>query len=50
MFNTIPHGKAKKQGAIQEGTLDELTSKTSSADEVDLGSTDWLIAERLGTR
>jgi hypothetical protein len=38
-----------RRGAIQEGILDELTSRAASLDEVDLARADRLIAERLGT-
>ncbi len=47
MFHTIPYAEAKRRGAIQEGILDELTSKAASVDEVDLARADRLIAERL---
>ncbi len=49
MFHTIPYAEAKRRGAIQEGILDELTSRAASLDEVDLARADRLIAERLGT-
>jgi kynurenine 3-monooxygenase len=49
MFHTIPYAEAKRRGAIQEGILDELTSKVASLDEVDLARADRLIAERLGS-
>jgi kynurenine 3-monooxygenase len=48
MFHTIPYAEAKSRGAIQEEILDELTSKASRLDEVDLSRADRLIAERLG--
>ena len=48
MFHTIPYAEAKRRGAIQEGILDELTSRAASLDEVDLARADRLIAERLG--
>jgi kynurenine 3-monooxygenase len=49
MFHKIPYAEAKRRGAIQEETLDELTSKAASLDEVDLARADRLIAERLET-
>jgi kynurenine 3-monooxygenase len=48
MFHTIPYAEAKRRGAIQEGILDELTSKAARLDDVDLARADRLIAERLG--
>jgi kynurenine 3-monooxygenase len=47
MFHTIPYAEARRRGAIQEGILDELTSKAASLDQVDLARADRLIAERL---
>lgn len=47
MFHTIPYAEAKRRGVIQEGILDELTSRAASVDDVDLGRADRLIAERL---
>jgi kynurenine 3-monooxygenase len=47
MFHTIPYAEARQRGAIQEGILDELTSRASRLDEVDLARADRLIAERL---
>jgi kynurenine 3-monooxygenase len=48
MFHTIPYAEAKRRGAIQEEILDDLTSRATSLDEVDLARADRLIAERLG--
>ena len=47
MFHTIPYAEARRRGAIQEGILDELTSRATALDEVDLARADRLIAERL---
>ncbi len=47
MFHTIPYAEARRRGAIQEGILDELTSKAASLDEIDIARADRLIAERL---
>lgn len=47
MFHAIPYAEARRRGAIQEGILDELTSRAASVDEVDLDRADRLIAERL---
>ena len=49
MFHTIPYAEAKRRGAIQEEILDELTSKATAVEEVDLAHADRLIAEQLGT-
>jgi len=49
MFHTIPYAEAKRRGAIQERILDELTSKATAVEEVDLAHADRLIAEQLGT-
>ena len=48
MFHTIPYAEAKRRGAIQEEILEELTSRATSLDEIDLARADRLIAERLG--
>jgi hypothetical protein len=47
IFHTIPYAEARRRGAIQEGVLDELTSRTSRLEEVDLARADRLIAERV---
>ncbi len=49
MFHTIPYAEAKRRGAVQAKILDELTSRATSLDEVDLARADRLITERLGT-
>ncbi|HTO88167.1 MAG TPA: NAD(P)/FAD-dependent oxidoreductase [Thermoanaerobaculia bacterium] len=49
MFHTIPYAEAKRRGAIQEEILDELTSRATSLDEIDLARADRLIGERLGS-
>jgi kynurenine 3-monooxygenase len=48
MFHTIPYAEARRRGAIQEEILDELTSRATSVDEVDLARADRLIAGQLG--
>ena len=48
MFHTIPYAEAQRRGAIQEGILDELTSRAASLDQVDFARADRLIADRLG--
>ena len=47
MSHTTPYAEAKRRGAIQEDILDELTSRATSLDEVDLARADQLIGERL---
>jgi kynurenine 3-monooxygenase len=47
MFHTIPYAEARRRGAIQEEILDDLTSRATSVDQIDLARADRLIAERL---
>jgi kynurenine 3-monooxygenase len=49
MFHTLPYAEARRRGAIQEQILDELTSRATRVDEVDLARADQLIADRLST-
>jgi kynurenine 3-monooxygenase len=49
MFHTLPYAEARRRGAIQEQILDELTSRATRVDEVDLARADQLIADRLAT-
>jgi kynurenine 3-monooxygenase len=47
MFHTLPYAEAQRRGAIQETILDDLTSRASSLDGVDLARAARLVAERL---